>query len=301
MKVNMNARLVGIALVAIAALSIGMVGCGGGKSSADKTKAATTGTPRAGVTASASASTSKTPGTSATAGATPGTNQTPGTTSAQTAGAATQAAGGSPVADVTIRADGTATNSQGTPVVVPTPGAANTPAPGSTVVPGSTAAANATAAPGSGPRMTVEAPAAASGDFTVTVRLDGVTGAYTGFNVSLTFDEAIISAVDATAGATLTGDPNQQFCAASPPSLTGRKTLGCTLYNDVTSTASGVLATFSFKRNGSGTARIALTTLAEGGSSSGTYIIVDEPDNDPNSANPKPLEIALNDATVTVS
>lgn len=296
MKVNMNARLVGIALVAMAALSVGMVACGGGKSSADKTKAATTGTPKAGSTASASASTNKTPGSNKTDGGTPGANQTAGTASAQTPGSTTtQVAGGSPIADVTIRADGTATNSQGTPVAAPTPGTADTPAPGSTAAPGSTVQANATPAPGSGPRMKVEAPATASGDFTVTVRLDGVAGPYKGFNVSLTFDEAIISAVDAAAGAALTGDPSQQFCATSPASVTGRKTLGCTLLNDVTSTASGVLVTFSFKRNGSGAAQIRMTTLADGTATNGTYLIVTE------SGESKPVEVALNNATVTVS
>jgi hypothetical protein len=148
--------------------------------------------------------------------------------------------------------------------------------------------------------LTVIAPATASGDFTVTVQLDGVTDPYTGFNASLTFDPSIISSGGAAGGTTLTNDPNQEFCTSTPSPPAGSAVVACTLLGSTTSTSNGALATFTFHRVGAGTAQIHLRTFAEGGAVDGTYIVVNK-DNGDGTASPTPLEVGLNDATVTVS
>lgn len=308
----MNARIVCISLIALAALGAGLAACGG-SSGGDKTKTAAAGTPSAGTTASAgkttgATSTSKTPGANPTPGAnqTAGANQTPG--AAATAGTAPDTSSAPPV-DVTVNAQGTATNSQGTPVPLPptpasagaTPGAAATPAPGTTEAAGATAqAAAATPVPGSGPRITIDAPATASGDFSVTVRLDGVAQPYMGFNIDLFFDGAIADSTGSTAGTALANTPDEIFCAKVAEKIPGEEGLGCTILGTGRSTNNGVLATFTFQRKGAGTLRLHMKTSADGGATQGTFLVVDS-DPDPNVSNPTPFDVGLTDATVTIS
>ncbi len=311
----MNVRTVALSLMALAALSAGVVACGG-KSSTDKTKAAASGTPGANLTASTSATANKT-GTSTTTAHTPaaasGTPVPIGTVSGPNTGP-----GGSPAADVTVDANGTATNAQGTPVPLPTvsvPGA--TPAAGATaaasatvpagakppidptIAPGPTPGPAATVVPGSAPRLTVEAPASVSGDFSVSVRLDGLSQPYYGFNIYLTFDAAVVDATGSAAGTTLASSPDQMFCTKLADKIPGAEGLGCTLLGTKTSN-NGVLATFTFKRIGSGVAVIHMSSYAQSGALGGSYIAVNS-DPDPVKSNPIPLDVALTDAVVTVS
>jgi hypothetical protein len=297
MKVAMNVRIAGLSLIALAALTVGLTACGGGKSSTDKTKTAAAGTPAS--TASASKTAAKTASATGTS-KTPAAGQTPGA-------AASPGAGSSPVADITVNADGTATNSQGTPVAVPTAGGApantpapgttpatgSTPAPGATTAPGATPAPGTTPVPGSGTRISIIAPATASGDFTATVRVDGVSGPYKGFNIAMTFDASIADFADAAGGNALAASPDEVFCAklASSP---GVVVFGCTILGETMSTNDGVLATFSFKRTGAGTLQLALLA-AQGDPNNSTYLVVKDDENF------KPLNVPLNNATVIVS
>lgn len=291
----MNARIIAISLIALAALSAGLAACGG-SSSGDKTKTAAAGTPTAGTTVSAG----KTAGATS-AAKTPGTSQTPGA-AATTTGTAPDT-NTAPPADVTVNAEGTATNSQGTPVPLPTTApaggstpAAATPAPGTTEAAGATAQAVATPVPGSGPRISIDAPATASGDFSITVRLDGVAQPYTGFNIYLTFDASIADSTGGTAGTALANTPDEMFCAKSAVKIAGEEGLGCAILGGgITSTNNGVLATFNFQKKGSGTLRIHMRTFADAapnGAILGTFLI------DTNSA---AFDVGLTDATVTLS
>lgn len=310
----MNVRTVALLLMALAALSAGVVACGG-KSSADKTKTAA-GTPGANALAAASATVTKTAAGTATASTPAATSGTPapiGTVSGPNTGP-----GGSPVAGVTVDANGTATNAQGTPVPLPTasapgttPAGGTTPAASATVpagakppidptlAPGSTPPPAATSVPGSAPRLTIEAPASVSGDFSVSVRLDGVSQPYAGFNIYLTFDASVVDATGSAAGTTLASSPDQMFCTKMADKVPGAEGLGCALLGAPTSN-NGVLATFTFKRVGSGVAVIHMSSYAQSGSTGGSFIVVSS-DPDPTKSQPIPLDVALTDAVITVS
>ena len=148
--------------------------------------------------------------------------------------------------------------------------------------------------------MSIEAPASASGDFSVSIRLDGLTQPYVGFNIYLTFDASIVDATGSSAGSTLASSPDQMFCTKEADKIPGAEGLGCTILGTATSSNNGILATFSFKRVGSGVAVIHMSSYTKSGSTAGTYVIVDS-DPDPAMSNPTPLDVALSDATVTVS
>ena len=147
---------------------------------------------------------------------------------------------------------------------------------------------------GAPPSISLDAPATASGDFTVTVRLDGVAQPYTGFNVYLTFDPSVVTSTGGTAGAALASSPDQYFCTGAADKVPGAESLGCTLLG-TTSTNNGVLATFAFQRIGPGTTQLHMRTATDGGAIQGTYIIVNVGDS------PTPLDIVVNDASVVVS
>ena len=148
--------------------------------------------------------------------------------------------------------------------------------------------------------MSIEAPASASGDFSVSIRLDGLTQPYVGFNIYLTFDASIVDATGSSAGSTLASSPDQMFCTKEADKIPGAEGLGCAILGTATSSNNGVLATFTFKRIGSGIAVIHMSSYAQSGSAGGTYIVVDN-NPDPVARDPIPLDIALTDAVVTVS
>jgi hypothetical protein len=292
----MNARIAGTLLIALAALTVSLAACGGGSGN-DKTKAAA-GTPQAGTTALASAPAGKTAGATSTgntpgagsAGQTPGAstsvNQTPDATSSASVAGAT-ASPGAPQADITVNAQGTATNSLGTPVPLPTQGSASasaTPPAGASPEPSPTASAA-----GGPPRIFIDAPSSASGDFTVSVRIDNVSDAYHVFTIAIKYDPAIVKATTSAAGTALASSPDDMFCIRPPEPGPGLAHIACTILGESLSTNNGVLATFNFSRVGSGTVSLHLQSYAEVGAD-GTY-----------TATSTRQDVTLTDATVTVS
>lgn len=113
----------------------------------------------------------------------------------------------------------------------------------------------------------------------------------------LTFDAAVADATGESAGTALANTPDEMFCVREPNPTSGSETFGCTILGGATSTNNGVLATFAFKKTGSGTLRIHMRTFADAtpnGASLGTFLIA-------SGDNPAPVDVELRDATVTVS
>ena len=292
----------GIPLLLLAATLTTLAACGG------SSKTATPGadTPQA----ARSAKPGTTPG-AGTAGQTPGaaqSSQAPGSTpaagtapsgTAGPGGGASVEPGGSPVPgaaltvapfpDVTVNAEGTATNSQGTPVPLPTAGPAPDGGPAATVTPQPVVQGTA------GVRISIEAPAEASDDFSVDVRVDDVVTPYVTFNVYVTFDPAVVEATNIRPGTALAQTPEAMLCAKAP-AIDGAAGLGCTILERPSAATNGVLATIKFHRVGAGTAQLHLRTVAEGAASTGTYIVTPQA-----GAGPLPDIVRLSDATVTVS
>jgi hypothetical protein len=281
----------GISLLLLAATSTMLAACGGG-SSRTATPSAVGGDSLA--TRSAKLGATQAAGT---AGQTPGAaQQSPAADSTQTAGTPPSATSGpdgvasavpgaaSPVAllpDVTVNAGGTATNSQGTPVPDGGPAATGTPQP----------VAQGTA----GVRISIEAPAEASDDFAVDVKVDDVVTPYVTFNVYVTFDPAVVVATNIRPGTALAQTQEAMLCAKAP-AVAGTVGLGCTILERPSAATNGVLATIRFHRVGAGTAQLHLRTVAEGAASTGTYIVTPQA-----GASPLPDIVRLSDATVTVS
>lgn len=284
----------GIPLLFLAATLTTLAACGGGGS-----KTATPGadTPQA----ARSAKPGTTPGAGA-AGQTPGSTPATGTAPSGTAGPGRGASvepGGRPVPgaaltvapfpDVTVNAEGTATNSQGTPVPLPTAGPAPDGGPAATGTPQPVVQGTA------GVRISIEAPAEASGDFSVDVKVDDVVTPYVTFNVYVTFDPAVVVATNIKPGTALAETPEAMLCAKAP-AIEGAVGVGCTILERPSAATNGVLATIKFHRVGAGTAQLHLRTVAEGAASTGTYIVTPQA-----GAGPLPDIVRLSDATVTVS
>jgi hypothetical protein len=174
-----------------------------------------------------------------------------------------------PFPNVTVFPDGTATNSEGTPVVLPTA----QPAPAGT--PAAAPSAQATAGVSSGAVISLAVPADAAGDFMVDVMLGGVTNPYVAFNIYVTFDPSILTAILVKPGTALAPTPDETFCVRAPAS-TGTIGLGCTVLQASTAT-NGLLATIKFHQVSAGTAQLHLRTVAEGSSTTGTYISTPRP------------------------
>lgn len=294
-------------LAATVALVLAIAGCGGGSSKTSTPTAGARGTPTRSTTAGKTPTTS--PGATARLG-TGAATASAGTASGSPVGSGTETAANSDAQpDVTFAGDtvtpGTA--AQGTPpptvagdAATIAAGASTAVAAGATATDTASPAGDATAtivtAPpvGAPPSISLDAPATASGDFTVTVRLDGVAQPYTGFNVYLTFDPSVVTSTGGTAGAALASSPDQYFCTGAADKVPGAESLGCTLLG-TTSTNNGVLATFAFQRIGPGTTQLHMRTATDGGAIQGTYIIVNVGDS------PTPLDIVVNDASVVVS
>lgn len=285
----------GISLLFLAATLTALVACGGGSSSK-------TATPGAAGADTPQAARSAKPGT---AGQTPGASQSsqaPGST--QTAGtplSGTFGAGGvasvvpgaastvAPFPDVTVNAEGTATNSQGTPVTLSTAGPAPDGGPAATGTPQPVEQGTA------GVRISIAAPAEASGDFTVDVKVDDVVTPYSTFNVYVTYDPAVVEATNIKPGTALAQSQEAMLCVKAPAGA-GTVGLGCTLLERPSAATNGVLATIKFRRVGAGTAQLHLRTVAEGAASTGTYIVTPQA-----GASLLPDIVRLSDATVTVS
>ncbi len=269
-------------LLLILAAAAPFVACGGG-SSASRTPLAST---------SAHADATPTAGGQPTALAlnvqparTPGAATTPATT---TPGAdASAVPGGSPplppFPNITVLADGTAVNADGTPVALPSA------IPALTVIAAATPARIA-----SGATISIATPPDAAGDFDVDVRIDGVTTPYLAFNVYVTFDPALLTAIVATPGTALSASPEGMFCVRAPATA-GAAGIGCTVIQGPSAATNGVLATIRFHQAGAGIAQLHLRTLAEGATTRGTYISTPKP-----GAQPLPDIVTLIDGVVTL-
>ena len=263
--------------------------------------------------------------------ATPATGSTPGTAKSAAAGKTSPATPATPIPNVTVHADGTATNAQGTPIVLPTappatatsriadatPGA---PIPNVTIHPNGTAtnsegtpvvlptaAAVATGIPqieqtaipvtpgiASGAIISIDSLPDASGDFSINVNLSGVTQPYVAFNVYVAFDPAVLSAVAIRPGAALAPSVEEMLCVKLP-AANGAVGIGCTVFDAGATSTSGVLATIKFRRIAAGTTGLHLRSLAEGGATNGTFTVT------PQGTVRKPDIVTLNDGTVTTS
>jgi hypothetical protein len=292
------------ATLALAALGIALLAaCGGSRSSKTPTSSAGT-TP--GAAKSAAAGTAK-PGT------TPGSvvpAQTP-TTGQQTTVAAAKTAPGpaietaiasgspapgttpgapapTPIPNVTVRPDGTATNSEGTPVVLPPTAAAiatGSPAVLPTPLPPTPGIAT-------GATISIDSLADASGDFSINVNISGATQPYVAFNVAVTFDPSVLSAVAIRPGAALAPDVEQTLCVKLP-ATPGTVGMGCTVFDNGATSTNGVLAIIKFHPLAPGTTVLHLKTLAEGGASQGTFTVT------PVGPDRKPDIVLLADGSVT--
>ena len=274
------------------AIVVVLAGCGGGSASPTTTPAiAAVETPRpapsvVGGAGRTAAPAQASPGSGSTQVAASTASETPNSGGADSAVPGTTALV-PPTQNVTVAANGTATNPQGTPVVLPTTSPASTGGATATV---GTQSAGVT----SGARIFIDAPAEVSDDFTVDVKVDGVTKPYVAFNVYVTFDPSVLEAIVIKAGTALAPTPDEMFCARVPPSA-GAVGLGCTVLESSAAAANGVLATIKFRRLGTGTSQLHLRTVDEGGAATGTYISTLNGD-----ADLRPDIVVLNDASVVV-
>ena len=196
----------------------------------------------------------------------------------------------SPFPNITVLPVGTATNPEGTPVVLPT---AHPPSAPSAAA--ATPGAQATALTVSGTTISVAPPPNAAGDFDVDVKIDGVAKPYLAFNVYVTFDPAILAAIVIKPGAALSPSPDGMFCARAPATA-GAVGLGCTVVQGPPAATNGVLATIRFHQVGAGTARLHLRSVAEGAATTGTYTSTPR-----QGAQPRPDIVTLVDGTVILS
>lgn len=124
--------------------------------------------------------------------------------------------------------------------------------------------------------MSVEAPATTSTDFDANIRIDNIAAPYTAFNVAITYDPAVVNAGSQSVGAAFTAG-GEFFCVSGAIPTPGLVVYACTLLNPgATASQGGVLATFRFTRVGAGSTTLHLKTYAEGGSTEGTYVVVNQ-------------------------
>jgi hypothetical protein len=140
--------------------------------------------------------------------------------------------------------------------------------------------AQATAGVSSGAVISIIAPADATGDFIADVKLDGVTKPYVAFNVYVTFDPSLLTALVIKPGTALAPTPDDTFCVRAP-ATPGAVGLGCTVLQASSSATNGVLATIKFHQIGAGTTRMRLRSVAEGSAITGTYIVTPRPGSQP--------------------
>ncbi len=212
----------------------------------------------------------------------------PAGTGSAVAGTTPGATLATPNPDITVHADGTATNSEGTPVAV-SPTAAPVPT-GSAVEP---TAVPVTPGVASGAIITVGSVADASGEFSVDVTLSGVTQPYVAFNIFVTFDPSIVSSVIIKPGPALAQALEEMLCVKLPV-VNGGVGLGCTVFDAGTKSTNGALATITFRSASSGTTPLHLRSLADGGASTGSFIVT------PQGTVRKPDIVTLIDGSVSV-
>lgn len=124
--------------------------------------------------------------------------------------------------------------------------------------------------------MTVEAPATTSTDFDANIRIDNIATPYTAFNVAISYNPAIVNPGSQSVGAAFTAG-GDFFCVSGAIPTPGLVIYACTLLNPgATTSQAGILATFRFTRVGAGSTKLHLQTYAEGGSTEGTYVVVNE-------------------------
>jgi len=110
----------------------------------------------------------------------------------------------------------------------------------------------------------------------VEVKLDGVTKPYVAFNIYVTFDPSILTAIAIKPGTALASATDEPFCVRAP-AAPGAVGLGCTVLRASSAATNGVLATIEFHQVGAGTTLLHLRSVAEGAATTGTYIATPRP------------------------
>jgi hypothetical protein len=125
---------------------------------------------------------------------------------------------------------------------------------------------------GNGFLFVVQSPETASGPFTATVEIAEEITDYRAFNIEIRYDPAILQLTSADYAGVL-GPDDGVVCPSLVQNEIGKALLACTILGDKSVRNTGAAVHFRFETVAPGTSVLNITTVQQGGSTYGAYVI----------------------------